>query len=162
LPAPTCWRGSGGLWRLGRPAPYTSAGRSEGRFLPPAGVAVARWLRRKYPNHQAVFYPSRFYVAERYDTSFRTFSDTDYTIRAIESCGWVFVDLPISRFRTGGVSNTYAGWKSGSAKVFEMARLYARHLRRFGVYEVFRTVCAQIVKYVAANCLKVEFSRVLK
>jgi putative colanic acid biosynthesis glycosyltransferase len=137
-------------------------GRRKIRALPPAGVNVARWLRRKYPNHQAVLYPLGFYRSERYDTRLQTFSDTDYTIRAIESCGYVFVDLPISRFRTGGVSNTYIGWKAGSAKVFEMARLYSRHVRRFGVCEVFRTVCAQFAKYLLANCLRVEFSRVLK
>lgn len=76
----------------------------------------ARWLRPGVgregdvfvaPPHQATFYPRRFYAGERYRLDIRVAADCDYTERAIDRCGGIYLPTTICEFALGGLSSSY-------------------------------------------------------
>lgn len=63
------------------------------------------------PSHQATFYPRAFYEAERYRLDLPVKADGEYTRRAIESVGALFVPTVVACFGLGGVSSSYGQLK---------------------------------------------------
>jgi putative colanic acid biosynthesis glycosyltransferase len=59
------------------------------------------------PGHQATFYPRRFYATERYRLDVSIGGDGDYSRRALEACGGLFVPVIVAEFALGGVSSSY-------------------------------------------------------
>ncbi len=63
------------------------------------------WLRRNLPNHQAMFFPRRFYENNRYRLDLKISADSDYKERAFAAVGFTFLDQVICRFALGGISS---------------------------------------------------------
>jgi putative colanic acid biosynthesis glycosyltransferase len=63
------------------------------------------WIGNNLPNHQAMFFPKNFYTENNYRLDLKISSDSDYKIRALKSCNWVFVDLTICDFAMNGLSS---------------------------------------------------------
>ena len=69
--------------------------------------SIRRWLRRRLPNHQAMFFPKCFYSNNRYNLQFKISADSDYKLRAFRSVNSVFIDDIICEFGLGGISSTW-------------------------------------------------------
>lgn len=60
------------------------------------------------PSHQSTFYPRLFFAHARYRLDLPVKGDGDYTMRAIDAAGALFVPGVVAEFQLGGVSSNYA------------------------------------------------------
>lgn len=75
------------------------------------------------PHHQSIFYPRQFYANNRYDLSFRTHADVEFTYRAMTSCQAYYLPLGI-------VDSTMGGFATDTFRSFSKTkRLYGELLR---------------------------------
>jgi putative colanic acid biosynthesis glycosyltransferase len=65
---------------------------------------IVHFLKYRKPNHQAMFFPRIFYTTARYNIQYKVSGDEDYKIRAIQCCGYVFINKIIVSFLLGGIS----------------------------------------------------------
>jgi len=65
---------------------------------------IIKFLKYYRPNHQAILFPRNFYKTARYDLQYKIAGDEDYKIRAIKTCGYVFVNKVFVSFMLGGLS----------------------------------------------------------
>lgn len=66
---------------------------------------IELWLKRHLPNHQAMFFPKKFYSVNRFDKSIQISSDSDYKLRVLQSLDYEFVDIEVCQFDYGGLSS---------------------------------------------------------
>lgn len=59
------------------------------------------------PSHQSTFYPRAFFAEARYRLDLPVKGDGDYTKRAIEQVGALFLPTVVAEFALGGVSSNY-------------------------------------------------------
>ncbi len=69
--------------------------------------------------HQAIFYPSTFYSKNAYRLDIRVSADGEFTRRSLAAVGGVFLNLLVSEFFLGGVSNSYEKLKMVKIRVAE-------------------------------------------
>jgi glycosyltransferase involved in cell wall biosynthesis len=65
---------------------------------------IKNFLTYYRPNHQATFFPKKFYMLNRYDVRYKVAADEDYKIRALKECGYIFFGKIIVSFVLGGLS----------------------------------------------------------
>lgn len=129
-------------------------------FFPPLTISSPEkadiWSKKYLPNHQSIFFPRSFYTTNKYSTIFKISGDTEYKLRYLkEKNNFIFLDISVSIFRLGGVSNE----SSNLANIFLhfregiiISRLYYSHWRRLKEYF---NLMKLIVKYV----LRVSFGK---
>jgi putative colanic acid biosynthesis glycosyltransferase len=84
---------------------------------------IINFLKYRKPNHQAMFFPRKFYMTARYDLQYKIAGDEDYKIRAIKACGYIFIDKIIVSFVLGGISFPHSFTKV-KQQVNELARIH--------------------------------------
>lgn len=70
------------------------------------------WLRSNLPNHQAMFFPKKFYKNYLYNLDYKIGSDSDYKFQSQSEFGFVFIDDIICKFEFGGVSSEFSSFKN--------------------------------------------------
>ena len=73
---------------------------------------IVLWLKSEAPNHQAMFFPKKFYKNEKYDLIYKIFGDADYKHRAKEFSGFHFIDTIVCEFDFGGVSSSFDNYRN--------------------------------------------------
>lgn len=129
-------------------------------FFPPLEISTSEkadiWSKKYLPNHQSIFFPRSFYTTNKYSTLFKISGDTEYKLRYLkENKNFIFLDINVSIFRLGGLSN-----ESGNlANIFlqfregvMISRLYYSRWRRL---KYSFNLMKLIVKYV----LRVSFGK---
>jgi putative colanic acid biosynthesis glycosyltransferase len=86
------------------------------------------------PSHQSTFYPQAFFAQARYRLDLPVKGDGDYTKRAIEQVGALFLPTVVAEFALGGVSSNYT-----ATRVLR---------RRLAEQEVWRERAKLLIKFV--------------
>jgi len=75
---------------------------------PDKSIAISdlpKWLEKKFPNHQSMFFPKKYFQRNKYDLSYPVSADSHFKKKALTELGYVFYEGFISNFYTGGVSS---------------------------------------------------------
>ncbi|WP_305747632.1 glycosyltransferase [Leptothrix discophora] len=89
-------------------------GRSLEVYLNDAYVRPALGAEAKIfsmPPHQATFYPVKFYSSNEYKLDKPVGADGDFTGRALDQCGGVFLPCVVCEFELGGRSSSYGNFR---------------------------------------------------
>ena len=65
---------------------------------------ITKWLSKRLPNHQAMFFPFSFYSNNKFDTTISISADSNYKIKALLNLS-KFLDIPVCNFYLGGASS---------------------------------------------------------
>lgn len=76
------------------------------------------------PNHQAIFYPQKFYENNNYDLSLGLASDIDYSLKAIKKCGCNRVDKVVSEFMYDGCSSNINSFSKAQVISNQLFKIY--------------------------------------
>lgn len=79
---------------------------SNGKLYPNTDK-IKYWLNYSLPNHQAMFFPKKFYKKNYFNENFKIVGDSEYKFRAFQDLDYFFTDLVICRFDLNGLSNNY-------------------------------------------------------
>jgi putative colanic acid biosynthesis glycosyltransferase len=117
---------------------------------------VSRWLRGNVPNHQAMFFPKRFYQLNVFDTSLKISADADYKLRAQKVCNipFVFFDQIVSVFEVGGVSTTYTDFSSVLVRARDSWKV---NMRYYGFFHAIKMLFYLSIKFLIDYILGERF-----
>lgn len=94
------------------------------RYLRPGKGKESLFLNM--PPHQATFYPRTFFQQAQYRLDMPIGADGEYTARAVEEKGVVFVPQIVCEFELGGLSSSYSSMKVIGLRWQENKRLSGR------------------------------------
>ncbi len=118
---------------------------------------IDHWLTTHTPNHQATFYPRKFYQQQAIDTYFRIAADTDYTRRAMRMLETpVFVETTICIFRLGGISSRPKSLHTALSHAKERAIISSRYLP-YGFVRALAAFPSMVFKFLLARALGGRF-----
>jgi putative colanic acid biosynthesis glycosyltransferase len=109
-------------------------------------ASIEKFLKYYKPCHQAVFFPREFFAKNKYNTQYSIFSDVDYKIRAINSCGYIFINKIIVYFIQGGFSSA-----DSLLKIRLMNHEYVSIYKLYSIYSLnnyIRFIIGLIFKYI--------------
>jgi len=66
---------------------------------------LPEWLEKKFPNHQSMFFPRKYFQRNKYELRYPISADSHYKKKALKELGYVFYEGFISNFYTGGISS---------------------------------------------------------
>lgn len=113
----------------------------------------------KFPNHQAMFFPKKFYKNCMYDLRYKITSDIDYKLRAYLQYPYLFIDEIVVTFALGGISTQNENYKAVKQKIKEN---FHRDLRYGHYVKLVRTPIMLTLKYLLAKLLGKHFNKALR
>ena len=105
------------------------------------------WVRNNLPNHQAMFFPRRFYESNRYFVNLRISSDKEYKIRAFRKCRYFGLPVTVVKFGVVGVSSRIGELNVLLTLLKEEVFIWFRHGNLYGC-------CKSIVTHIVKFFLK--------
>jgi len=66
---------------------------------------LPKWLEKKFPNHQSMFFPKIYFRLNKYDLRYPVSADSHYKKKSLRQLGYIFYEGYIANFYTGGVSS---------------------------------------------------------
>jgi putative colanic acid biosynthesis glycosyltransferase len=66
---------------------------------------LPKWLENKFPNHQSMFFPKKYFQQNKYDLRYSVSADSHYKKKSLRQLGYVFYEGYIANFYIGGVSS---------------------------------------------------------
>ena len=108
------------------------------------------WLKNNLPNHQAMFFPKKFYKNYLYNLEYKIGSDSDYKFQSETECGFVFVDNIICEFEFGGISTELNSFKNTKQILKDSWYISLKHR---GVFYALERQIRIIIKYIIRYCL---------
>ncbi len=122
-----------------------------GFFFKPGHEALDIRFIRKYPIHQSLLIPRKFFDL-RYDTSFKISGDTDYLGKLFRITTPVFIDIDFVIFFLGGVSSAPRNFLSFTRLLRESVIVSWRY-DAYRLISVPRIVLALSAKYLMSILL---------
>jgi len=108
------------------------------------------WLNSALPNHQAMFFPKKFYKNFKYDFKYKIGSDSDYKFQAQKECGFHFIDEIVAVFELGGISTHMQSWKVTKQILHDSWHISLKHRGLFfAIVRQFKI----ITKYILSSLL---------
>jgi glycosyltransferase involved in cell wall biosynthesis len=89
--------------------------------------SIERWLNSNLPNHQAMFFPKKFYKHNVYNLVYKIASDADYKYRAKKACGFTFIEDIVCEFELGGVSSAFGSFRHTRQLVKDVWHISIKH-----------------------------------
>lgn len=112
---------------------------------------IAEWLRKESPNHQAIFFPNKFYKNEKYNLKYKIFGDAEYKYRVKEFSGFEFIDLTVCKFSFGGISSSFDSYKDIKIMMNETWSIGRKYK---GFLYTFKRIFIYNIKYFSRIILK--------
>jgi putative colanic acid biosynthesis glycosyltransferase len=92
---------------------------------------INTWILSNEPNHQTMFFPKNFYSKNRYNLSYKIMADADYKHRAINECGYVFIDFIVTIFELGGISSNPSKFKNIIIQIYDRIRIDIKYRKNY-------------------------------
>jgi putative colanic acid biosynthesis glycosyltransferase len=120
---------------------------------------LVQFLNYYKPNHQAMFFPKKFYMKNKYNIQYKNASDEEYKIRALTECNYYFFNIIVSSFFLGG--NSFPKTiKKVKELIYEQIIIHRKY-EDYSIY-LYARLCINIVlKYLFYKILKKESYYVL-
>ncbi len=76
-------------------------------------INISKCLENNLPNHQAMFFPKKFYISNRYLTNIKIIADKEFKMRCIKKQQSCYIPAIVVKFQVNGISS-----KVDTIKVF--------------------------------------------
>ena len=106
---------------------------------------ISLWLKHEAPNHQAIFFPKKFYKNEYYNLDYSIFADADYKERANKFSKFYFIDIIVCRFEFGGISSGFDNYKH---IITMMREAWLMGIRQNEVLGAIKRISVYNIKYI--------------
>lgn len=131
-----------------------SFGENTGVYPGEAMSESTSWLKRNLPNHQAIFFPKKFYQSHRYDLRLKLTADDDYKLLAIKNYCTKFLDEVYVWFERDGVSSNHKSISLLLQRIRESVIINLKHKR---YRRLLLDPQKRIVTFFIHNCFGGDF-----
>jgi len=121
---------------------------------------IDNWLKNNEPNHQAMFFPKKFYKSDKYNLNLKIMADADYKLRAIEECGYFFIDEILVVFELGGVSSNPSNIKRILIQIHDRIYVDIKYKKKY--ITIFITPLKFFAKYILNKIGYERYIKILK
>ena len=112
------------------------------------------WLKNALPNHQTMFFTKIFYKKVSYNLTYKIGSDSDYKFKALDRCGYIFVDTILCSFNLEGISSKVDSIQNLKQILKDSWSITVKHR---GIKYALKRQIKIIIKYILSNIIKQKF-----